>query len=173
MWSQAIELQSQDRNVWPRNSQHHLYTISLHWCPWAVTGEMCNRARVATRCSLASRPLEASQPRESLWPIVMVAHWPCTPETQGNKQVHSHHPERLRLTKPRVLGLEHQSFCNGKSHHRDQHILPNSKICDMGPQAIIRMLLGKPEWGWSQQVFPEQLHYLDLPGCHSLPLSLL
>lgn len=90
-------------------------------------------------------PREASQPWDSLRPRVMVAHLPCTPGTQCNKQVHSHRPKRLRLTKPRVLGLEHHSFRNGKSHHRDQHILPNSKICNMGSQAIIRMLLGKPE----------------------------
>ena len=151
-----MKWQSQDANAGVATK---LSTPSAHHVPVLVQlrGAVCSCARVATRYNLASLPTGGCSALRTQCSPETWLDAPCTPRNPVQ-------PARAEPSSPqRRPWLEHQLFCDGKHHHRDQNVFPNSKICDTGSQVTTRMLLGKPGQECVQSfqpIFPEQLDYI-------------
>lgn len=142
--------------VWPQNPHHRLiHHVSLQ-VPVCVSWRMCRKDHVAT---------------DTIWPAPRLTHPPPQELSQPwgfstvrnpdgalalhiqkpNKQVQSHHSDRLCLTKPTVLGMMGtRILLRWEITAQGPALLQSRKICDMRSLVIIRRLLGKPEQGRGQ-----------------------
>lgn len=133
-----------------RRCGHKTPTYASLLCPTARVTEECYRQEHgATRYNLARHPaagpgaLEVHRSPGSWWSTGL-AH----PETRLNKRMQSHHSNRLRLTKPTVLGMFRAPILLlWEITSQEPAFLWSNKIFNMGSQVIIRTLLGKPEQG--------------------------